>query len=117
MGNEYCGYWWCDVCSSVWQRVSLFHAGDNYTYFYDRTSTGPGDAVSGGPTKISLPASVGPAATVGLTWRPAPRWNFTASYSGSKVNARLTADTAGEIRTSHIEFNPTALIISVGLSF
>jgi len=91
--------------------------GVNYTYFYDRTSTGPGDAVSGGPTKISLPASVGPAGTVGLTWRPAPRWNFTASYSGSKVNARLTANTAGEIRTSHIEFNPTALIISVGLSF
>jgi outer membrane protein len=91
--------------------------GVNYTYFYDRTSTGAGDAVSGGPTKISLPASVGPAGTVGLTWRPAPHWNFTASYGGSKVNARLTADTAGEIRTSHIEFNPTALIVSMGLSF
>jgi outer membrane protein len=91
--------------------------GVNYTYFYDRTSTGPGDAVGGGPTKISLPASVGPAGTVGLTWRPAPHWNFTVSYGGSKVNARLTADTAGEVRTSHIEFNPTALIISMGLSF
>ncbi|MGA2777822.1 MAG: OmpW family outer membrane protein [Steroidobacteraceae bacterium] len=91
--------------------------GINYTYFYDRDSTAAGDAVSGGPTKISLPASIGPAATVGVTWRPAPHWDVNASYSASKVNARLTADTAGEIRTTHIEFNPQALILSVGYAF
>ncbi len=91
--------------------------GINYTNFYDRNSTAAGDAVSGGPTKISLPASVGPAATIGVTWRPAPHWDLNASYSASKVNARLTADTAGEIRTSHIEFNPQALILSVGYAF
>src|SRR5271165_1767439 len=37
--------------------------GVNYTYFYDRNSTAAGDAISGGPTKLSLPASVGPAVT------------------------------------------------------
>ncbi len=91
--------------------------GVNYTYFYDRNSTAAGDAVSGGPTKISLPASVGPAATMGLTWRPARHGDLTASYSATKVNSRLTADTAGEIRTSHIEFNPQALVLSVGYAF
>ncbi|HMD72754.1 MAG TPA: OmpW family outer membrane protein [Steroidobacteraceae bacterium] len=91
--------------------------GINYTYFYDRDSTPAGDAISGGPTKISLPSSIGPAATIGVTWRPAPHWDLNASYSASKVNARLTADTAGEIRTSHIEFNPQALILSVGYAF
>ncbi len=91
--------------------------GINYTYFYDRVSTAAGDAVGGGPTKLSLPASVGPAATVGLTWRPKPHWDVTASFSASKVNARLTADTAGVIRTSHVEFNPQAVIVSVGYAF
>ncbi len=91
--------------------------GINYTNFYDRDSTAAGNAVSGGPTKISLPSSIGPAATIGVTWRPAPHWDFNASYSASKVNARLTADTAGEIRSSHIEFNPQALILSVGYAF
>lgn len=91
--------------------------GINYTYFYDRTSTAAGNAASGGPTKIDLPASVGPAATVGFSYRFAPRWDLNASYSASKVNARLTADTAGVIRTSHIEFNPSALVVSVGYKF
>jgi len=91
--------------------------GINYTNFYARDSTAAGNAVSGGPTKLSLPASVGPAATIGVTWRPAPHWDLDASYSASKVNARLTADTAGEIRSSHIEFNPQALILSIGYAF
>ena len=35
--------------------------GVNYVNFYDRDSTAAGDAASGGPTKISLAPSVGPA--------------------------------------------------------
>ena len=91
--------------------------GVNYTNFYDRDSTAAGNAASGGPTKLSLPASVGPAATVGLSYRLGLRWHAYASYSASKVNTRLTADTVGEIRTSHIEFNPQALIVSIGYAF
>jgi outer membrane protein len=91
--------------------------GVNYVNFYDRQSTSAGDAASGGPTKISLPASWGPAATVGLAIKLAPRWHVYASYSGSKVNTRLTADTGGVSRTSHIEFNPQAFILSLGFAF
>jgi len=91
--------------------------GINYTHFIDKQSTAQGDAVSGGPTSISLPDSVGPAATVGLVYRLTPRWSFYASYSASMVNARLTANTAGVIRTTHIEFWPLALVVSAGFSF
>jgi outer membrane protein len=91
--------------------------GVNYVNFYDRQSTSAGDAASGGPTKISLPASWGPAATVGLAVKLADRWHVYASYSGSKVNTRLTADTGGISRTSHIEFNPQAFILSLGFAF
>jgi outer membrane protein len=91
--------------------------GFNYTNFYDRRSTGVGDAASGGPTKISLPASFGPAATVGFGYRFAPRWNAYGSYSFVKVNTRLTAETGDVERTSHIEFNPQVLTLSVGYSF
>jgi outer membrane protein len=91
--------------------------GVNYTNFYDRRSTAAGDAASGGPTKIELPPSFGPAATVGLAYRIAPRWHAYASYSASKVNTRLNSITAGVDRTSHVEFNPQALVVSVGYAF
>jgi outer membrane protein len=92
-------------------------AGVNYTRFYDRDSTAAGNAVSGGPTRLELPVSVGPAATVGLSYRIAPHWGLYASYSVSRVDTRLTADTAGLVRTSHIAFGPQALVLSAGYSF
>ena len=91
--------------------------GVNYTNFYDRRSTAAGDAASGGPTKIELPPSFGPAATVGLAYRLAEHWHAYASYSASKVNTRLTSITAGVDRTSHVEFNPQALVVSIGYAF
>jgi outer membrane protein len=91
--------------------------GVNYTTFYDRDSTAAGNAASGGPTKLSLTSSVGPAATAGLTYKLAPHWDLTASYSISRVNTHLMADTAGLIRTTSIRFGPQALILSVGYSF
>jgi hypothetical protein len=62
-------------------------AGVNYTTFYDRDSTAAGNAASGGPTKLSLTPSWGPAVT------------------------------AGVIRTTRINFGPQALVLSVGYSF
>jgi outer membrane protein len=91
--------------------------GVNYTTFYDRDSTSAGDAVSGGPTKISLTSSIGPAGTVGLNYRIADHWALHGSYSISQVKTHLTADTDGAIRTSRISFGPQALIISIGYSF
>lgn len=91
--------------------------GINYTRFYDRQSTLAGNEGSGGPTFISLPTSVGPAATIGLAYHPNSRWGFYVSYSASEVNSRLTADTAGVIRTTHIDFWPRALVVSGGYCF
>ena len=91
--------------------------GVNYTNFYDRKSTAQGNAASGGPTRLSLTSSVGPAATAGLAYHVANHWNVYASYSISQVKTRLKADTAGVIRTTHISFGPQALILSVGYSF
>jgi outer membrane protein len=92
-------------------------AGVNYTTFYDRDSTAQGNAASGGPTRLSLTPSVGPAGTVGMAYNIANNWNMYASYSISKVKTDLTADTAGVIRTTHINFGPQALVVSVGYSF
>jgi outer membrane protein len=91
--------------------------GVNYTAFYDRDSTAQGNAVSGGPTKLSLTSSVGPAGTAGVAYNIAGHWHAYASYSISKVSTDLTADTAGIIRTTHINFGPQALVVSVGYSF
>ena len=92
-------------------------AGVNYTNFYDRKSTAEGNAGLGGPTKLSLTASVGPAATAGLSYTITPRWHVYGSYSISRVNSHVTADTEGVIRTTTIKFGPQTLIISGGYSF
>jgi len=92
-------------------------AGINYTYFYDRQSTTGGNAVSGGPTSISLPSSIGPAATAGLGWQVAPHFTINASYSFSQVKTHLSADTDGVIRTTHVSFGPEALVIAAGYQF
>ena len=92
-------------------------AGVNYTQFIDRRSTAAGNAASGGPTSISLPPSIGPAITAGLSYEVANRWHVYASYSVAQVNTKLTANTAGLIRTSEVRFWPNALVLSVGYAF
>lgn len=91
--------------------------GVNYTTFYDRDSTAQGNAATGGPTRLSLTASVGPAVTGGLTFRITDRWHMHASYSWSQVKTDLTANTDGFLRTTHVSFGPQALVISGGYSF
>ena len=73
--------------------------GVNYTMFFSRQSTAAGNAASGGPTSISLPSSVGPAATIGLSYEINDRWHVYGSYSVAQVNTRLKAETAGLVRT------------------
>jgi len=92
-------------------------AGVNYAAFYDRDVTAQGNAASGGPTKLSLTSSVGPAGTAGLAYNIGGNWNLYASYSISQVKTKLNADTAGVIRTTHISFGPQVFIASVGYSF
>jgi outer membrane protein len=101
----------------TWKFHPYIGAGVNYSTFYGRKSTPEGDAVSGGPTRISLTASVRPAGTVGMGYEFAPNWGAYASYTISQVKTHLTADTGGVIRTSNISFGPQALTIAIGYSF
>lgn len=91
--------------------------GVNYTKFYSRQVTAAGQEISGGPTSLSLPVSVGPVGTVGVAWQPFNRVVVILSGSASWVNTRLTTNTAGILRTSHVEFNPRAAVLAVGYQF
>lgn len=92
-------------------------AGINYTKFYSRQSTAAGDAASGGPTRVDLTTSVGPAATIGLSYRITRHFFLYGSLSASEVDTTLKANTAGVIRTTHISFGPRAAVLSAGYSF
>jgi outer membrane protein len=92
-------------------------AGINYTNFYSRQSTAAGNAVSGGPTSISLPSSVGAVGTVGLSYRFSNRFNVNVSYDAAQIRSKLTANTAGIIRTSDINFGVRAVVVSFGFLF
>ena len=91
--------------------------GVNYTQFDSRQVTAAGDAISGGPTSLSLPSSVGPVGTVGVSWRVLDRLVVNLSGSASDVSSRLTTDTAGIVRSSHVDFNPRAIVLAVGYQF
>ncbi len=91
--------------------------GVTYVNFYNRQTTPFANAAVGGPTQVSLPSSIGPTATLGLSYRLAQRWNVHASYSIARVRTFLTTDTAGVYRFSHVSFEPGALVISAGYSF
>jgi outer membrane protein len=101
--------------SSRWRP--FIGVGVNYTTFYDRDSTAAGNAASGGPTRISLTSSVGAAGTAGIDYRFDGHWHMYGSYSISQVKTDLTANTAGIVRTSTINFAPQVLVVSVGYSF
>ena len=91
--------------------------GVNYTRFYDLKSTPAGDAANGGPTAITLKSSLGPVATAGLRWHLKDRWSVYASYDVARVNTDYVGNTAGVIRRTHIKFNPSTLVVSVGYAF
>jgi outer membrane protein len=91
--------------------------GLTYVNFYDRQTTAAGNAVSGGPTSVSLPSSIGPTVSAGLSYKIARNWGVYASYSMARVRTLLTTDTDGVYRTAHISFAPGALVISAGYSF
>jgi outer membrane protein len=101
----------------TWALRPYIGVGATYVNFFDRDSTAAGDAVSGGPTRISLKSSIGPTGTAGLAYRVSPNWGLYASYSVARVRTDLTADTAGIYRFSHLSFQPGALVVSAGYSF
>jgi outer membrane protein len=105
------------LLDETWPVRPYIGAGISYVYFYDRQSTTGGNAVSGGPTSLSLPSSTGPAATVGVGWQVARHCTINASYSFTQVRTELTANTDGIIRQTHVSFGPQALVVAVGYQF
>jgi outer membrane protein len=91
--------------------------GLNYTRFYALKSTAAGDAANGGPTRVRLSSSFGPAATVGASYNLTREWSVLASYSLARVNSNYRSDTSGVIRTTSIRFNPRAFIVAAAYSF
>ena len=92
-------------------------AGFNYTKFFDNRSTAAGDAANGGATHIDLSDSFGWAWTAGIGYRFNDTWGINLSYSQSQVDSDMTATTAGVKRHTSIQFNPTAVVLSLGYSF
>jgi outer membrane protein len=95
----------------------LVGAGINYTRFYKINSTPAGDAANGGPTRISLSSSWGPAATIGAVYRITRAIDVTASYSLARVNSNYQSDTSGIVRETRVHFNPRTWVLAVGYSF
>lgn len=91
--------------------------GVNYTHFTDISTTGAGNAALGGPTTATLSDSYGWAATTGLKYRIDEQWSLFASYTMIEARSNLSADTAGVIRTTSVNFHPSALVLSAGYSF
>jgi outer membrane protein len=107
-------YKFLDASNALRPFVGL---GVNYTRFYKLESTPAGDAANGGPTSVHLSRSIGPAGSVGASWQFTREINVIASYSLARVNSHYRSDTAGDIRTTSIRFNPRAAVVAVGYSF
>lgn len=91
--------------------------GVNFTRFFDNTSTQAGNEANGGPTSIRLTNSWGPAATLGLSFNLGGRWSAIASYSYARIRSDYTSDTSGVVRTTTIDFRPSAWVVAAGYSF
>lgn len=100
-----------------WKLRPYLGLGINYTHFYDRKSTDAGNAASGGPTAIGLTDSKGLSYTAGVSYTLAEHWHLYASYSKTKVSSNYTGNTAGTVRRTHIDFRPSALVLSAGYAF
>jgi outer membrane protein len=96
-------------------------AGINYTHFIERRSTPSGDAASGGPTKLKMTDSWGPAAHAGATFTIDKSWSIVGAIAYAQVKSKLTATTQtyeGEIvRTTTINFRPVVYTLAAGYRF
>lgn len=94
-----------------------FGVGVNYTHFYDREVNANGRAVLGGPTSISQSNSVGPAGSVGISWRPQEHWEVIMSGNAARVKSDVTFITGPVARRTTADFRPVALVIAIGRKF
>jgi outer membrane protein len=91
--------------------------GLNYTKFDKRTSTAANNTLNGGPTRIDMTDSWGPAAQVGLSYRINERWSLTGSLATARVKSKITTTTAGQQRQIDVRFRPVVFTVAAGYSF
>ncbi|MBB3283292.1 OmpW family protein [Mitsuaria sp. TWR114] len=95
--------------------------GVNYTYFEKKRSTPTGDAISGGPTRITLENSWGAAAHVGFTVHYTKQWSLTATAAYADVRSQMrsytTTNNGTEELHTKINFRPMVYTMSLGYSF
>ncbi len=87
----------------------------NFTRFYDANSTASGNIATGGPTKISLTDSMGPAAQVGIAFRFSAQWSLTASIASAKVKTNMLTSTGSIERRTEVDLRP--VVFSAGLAY
>lgn len=96
-------------------------AGVNYTRFLNKRSTPSGDAVTGGPTRITLSDSWGLAAHAGLNVQFSKNWSLVTTVAMADVKSDQKAYTQtrqGEVvRSTRIDFRPIVYSLSLGYSF
>ena len=88
-----------------------------YTHFYDIQGTAAGDAITGGPTRISFTDSFGLLAVAGVTFRLADHWRAHVSVSRADVRPDVTTETAGVKRINHIDLGPVIFVGALSYGF
>ncbi len=95
--------------------------GVNYTYFEKKRSTPIGDAISGGPTRITLSNSWGAAAHAGFVVQYGRNWSLVGTVAYADVRSTMrayttTKDGVEELSTK-INFRPVVTSLSLGYTF
>jgi outer membrane protein len=95
--------------------------GINYTHFSKTRSTPSGDAITGGPTRITLTDSWGAAGHVGLNVQYSKNWSLVTTIAMADVKSDQKAYTQtrqGEVvRSTRVDFRPIVYTLSLGYSF
>jgi outer membrane protein len=92
-------------------------AGLAYTHFYNIQGTPQGDAITGGPTKITFTDSLGLLLTAGVSFRIGEHWRAHASMSKADVRPDVTTETAGVKRINHVDLGPIVYLGMLSYGF
>lgn len=95
--------------------------GLNYTYFEKKRSTPTGDAISGGPTRITLSHSFGAAAHAGFAVQYSRNWSLVGTVAYADVRSKMRSYTQTregvEVLSTKINFRPVVYTMSLGYTF
>lgn len=91
--------------------------GLNYSRFYDAQATDSGRLVAGGPTRISLSDSFGPAAKIGASYRLVDRWSLVGTIGTARLKTDVSSTTGSIERTTSVVLRPVGFSIGVAASF